>query len=79
MSGQFDFDEKKTAQENIESFLSHVESTNKGLGQLLRAHLGKMLPLPEDSGRRSAGRAAFNAEIKKQLDAALAALKAKHG
>lgn len=78
MSGQFDFDEKQNAQENIESFLSYIESTNKGLGQLLRKHLDKMLPLP-DASKRSAARASFNAEIKKQLDAILAARKAKNG
>ena len=78
MAGQFDFDEKKTAQENIEDFLTHVESTNKAFGRLLRKNLDKMVPLP-DASKRSAARAAFNGEIKKQLDAALAARKAKNG
>lgn len=35
MAVQFDFDEKKTAQENIEDFLSHVESTNPTPGAAL--------------------------------------------
>jgi hypothetical protein len=78
MAVQFDFDEKKTAQENIEDFLSHVESTNPALGPLLRKHLDRMLPFP-DAARRSAARASFNGEIKKLLDAAHVALKAKHG
>ena len=78
MAGQFDFDEKKTAQENIEDFLSHVESTNTALGPLPHKHLDKMLPLP-DATKRSTARASFNGEIKKLLDAALVALKAKHG
>ncbi len=78
MAGQFDFDEKKTAQENIEAFLSHIESANPALGPFLRKHLDKMVPLP-DATKRSAARASFNGEIKKVLDAALVALKAKHG
>jgi hypothetical protein len=78
MSGQFDFDEKKTARENIEKFLAHVELTDKVFGPLLRKHLDKMLPLPDQS-KRSAARAAFNAEIKKLLDAVIALGKANHG
>jgi hypothetical protein len=77
MSVRLDFDTKKTAQENIEDFLAHVEATNTDFGRLLRAHLDKMLPLPEAS-RRSIARAAFNAEIKKRLDDVLAAKKAEH-
>lgn len=78
MAGQFHFDEKKSAQENIEDFISHIESTNTALGPLLRKHLDKMLPLP-DASKRSAARASFNDEIKKLLDAALVSRKAKHG
>ena len=79
MPGQFDFDEKKTAQQNIEDFLAQVESNNGTLGQLLRKHLKNMIPLPEEPNKRSAARAAFNGEIKRLLDAALAAQKPKHG
>jgi hypothetical protein len=79
MAGQFNFDEKKTAEENIEAFLLHVESTNKAFGGLLLKNLNKMLPLP-DVTKRSTARASFNSEIMKQLDAALAAVRAKkHG
>jgi hypothetical protein len=78
MTGQFDFDEKKTAQENIEAFLAHAELTNKAFGQLLRKHLPKIFPLP-DSSKRGAARVAFNAEIKKLLDAVLAASETRHG
>jgi hypothetical protein len=78
MNGQFDFDDKKTAQENIDDFLAHVESTNRAFGRLLRKNLDKMFPLP-DASKRSAVRASFNDEIKRQLDAALAARKAKNG
>ena len=78
MSGQFEFDEKKTAQENIDDFMRHIESTNTGLGALLRKHINKLLPLP-DPGKRSAARASFNTEIKKLLDAALVARKKKDG
>ena len=78
MAIQFNFDEKRTAQENIEDFLAYVELTNNAFGKLLRRHLDKMLPLPDPS-KRSAARASFNAEIKKLLDAVLTALKAKHG
>ena len=79
MAGQFKFDEKKTAGENIEAFLLYVESTNKAFGGLLLKNLDKMLPLP-DVTKRSVARASFNSEIMKQLEAALAAIKAKkHG
>jgi hypothetical protein len=78
MANQFDFDETKSAQENIDAFLTYIESTNKVLGLLLRKHLDKMLPLP-DPNKRSAARASFNAEIKKMLDVVLTASKAKHG
>jgi len=78
MAGQFDFDERKSAQENIEAFLAHIESTNKGLGRLLRKNLDKMLPL-QDPNKRGAARSSFNAEIKKKLDAVLTARMAKHG
>ena len=78
MAGQFDFDQTMTAKENIERFLLHVESGNKAFGLLLRKHLDKMLPLP-DATKRSAARASFNGEITKQLDAAVAALRAKNG
>jgi hypothetical protein len=78
MSGQFEFDEKKTAQENIAAFLAHVESSNQGLGTLLRLNIDKMIPLPEFA-RRGPVRAAFNGEVKKQLDAALAAIKKPNG
>jgi hypothetical protein len=70
MSRQFDFDEKKSAQENISAFLSYVESFEPVFGALLRKHMNKMLPLPE-SGIRSSARASFNSEIKKLLDQAV--------
>ena len=78
MAAQFDFDEKKTAQENIEEFLAYIEGTNKVVGQILRQLLPRMLPLPDDPTKRSAVRASFNSEIKKLLDAILTARKAKH-
>lgn len=79
MAGGFNFDENKTAQENIDDFLAHVEATNKAFGPLLRKHLDRMLPLPSDATTRSGARASFNGEIKMLLDAVLAARKAKHG
>lgn len=78
MTGQFDFDENKTALENIEDFLAHVEITDKAFGQLLRKYLVKMFPL-QDPSKRGAMRASFNAEIKKHLDAILTTQMAKHG
>lgn len=77
MAGQFDFDGNRTAQENIENFLAHLEKTNKAFGQLLRKHLDKMLPL-QDPSKRSAMRASFNDEIKKHLDSILTVRMAKH-
>ena len=77
MSKPFELDPKKGALENIEDFLSHIEAMNTALGQALRKHIDKVLPLPLDPLKRSAARASFNSEIKKLLDAALAALKAK--
>jgi hypothetical protein len=50
MAGQFEFDEKKTADENIEAFLSHIESVNKAFALLLRNNLDKMLPVVRQSG-----------------------------
>ena len=78
MSHAFEFDEKKSAQENIADFLTHVDSIDKTFAALLRQNIDKMLPLPEVA-RRGAVRAVFNGEIKKKLDAALAAAKAKNG
>jgi hypothetical protein len=76
MLEQFSFDENKTAQENIEAFVVHIESTDKLFGGLLRKHLDKMVPLP-DQAKRSAARASFNLVIKQTLDAVLATRKAK--
>jgi len=78
MSQAFEFDEKKNAQENIADFLTHIDSIDKAFAALLRQNIGKMLPLPDDA-RRGVVRAIFNGEIKKTLDAALAAAKAKNG
>lgn len=78
LSTQFEFDEKKTAEENISSFLAHIESTHKVFGPLLQKHIARMLPLPE-ANVRSTARASFNAEIKKLLDAVLEATKSKDG
>ena len=78
MSQPFEFDEKKSAQENIADFLAHIDSIDKTFAALLRQNIHKMLPLPEIA-RRGAMRAVFNGEIKERLDAALAAAKAKNG
>jgi hypothetical protein len=78
MPTQFNFDPEKTAQQNIDDFLSYVRTKYPFLGQLLQTHVSKMLPLAIDPSKRSAARAAFNAEIKKQLDALLAAKKSNH-
>lgn len=78
MSHAFEFDEKKSAQENIADFLVHIDSIDKTFAALLRQNIDKMLPLPEVA-RRGAVRAVFNSEIKKKLDAALAATKVKSG
>ena len=77
MAAQFDFDEKKTTDENINDFLQHIASINKPFTQLLCKHLNKMLPL-QDSTKQGAARALFNGEIKKQLDASLASVTAKN-
>ena len=73
----FEFDDKKSAEENIANFLAHIDSIDKTFAALLRQNIDKMLPLPEVA-RRGAARAVFNGEIKKKLDAALAAAKAKN-
>jgi hypothetical protein len=78
MSRAFEFDEKKSAQENIADFLTYIDSIDDAFAALLRQNIGKMLPLPEAAGRGTV-RAAFNCEIKKKLDAVLAAAKAKDG
>jgi hypothetical protein len=78
MSHAFEFDEKKSAQENIADSLVYTDSIDKTFAALLRQNIDKMLPLPE-AARRGTVRAAFNGEIKKKLDAALAAAKAKNG
>jgi hypothetical protein len=78
MAGNFKLDPKKTAEENICDFLAHIESEHGALGQILRAHIDKIFPLPRDATQRSAARAEFNSEVKKQLDAALAAVKSEH-
>jgi hypothetical protein len=75
MSHAFEFDEKKSAQENIADFLAHIDSIDKTFATLLRQNIIKMLPLPEVA-KRGTVRAVFNGEIKKQLDAAA---KAKNG
>jgi hypothetical protein len=76
--GNFTFDQKKTAQENIADFLAHIEAQNPALGLILRRHIAPMVPLPADSIDRNARRTAFNKEIRKDLDVVLAALQAKH-
>jgi len=78
MPHAFEFDDKKGSQENITDFLAHIDSIDKTFAALLRQNIDKMLPLPEIP-RRGAVRAVFNGEIKKKLDAALAAAKAKNG
>lgn len=78
MAATFDFDEKKSAQENISDFLKHIESVEPVLGPLVRKHIGKMLPLPEAVNARSVARALFNAEIKTLLDQALVSSKIQH-
>lgn len=78
MTKPFEFDEKKTAKENIADFLAHVDTIEPAFSTLLRNNIGTMLPLP-DAAKRGAARAAFNGAIKKQLDSALAAMKGKNG
>ena len=78
MPGNFTFDQKKTAQENIADFVAHIEAQNPAFGLILRRHIATMVPLPADSIARSARRAVFNKEIRKDLDVVLAALQAKH-
>jgi hypothetical protein len=78
MRQPFEFDQNKTAQENITDFLTHVDSIDSAFGGLLRRNIGTMLPLPEVA-KRGVARAAFNGEIKRQLDLALAAMKGKNG
>jgi hypothetical protein len=75
---EFEFDETRTAEENISSFLAFIESTDKVFGPLLQKHIARMLPLPE-ANVRSTARASFNAEVKKLLDAILEAAKSKDG
>ena len=48
MSKPFELDPRKNAQDNIEDFLSHIELENPALGQALRKHINKVLPLPLD-------------------------------
>jgi hypothetical protein len=71
MVNTFDFHREKTAQENIADFLTFIEAEEPLFGGLLRAHVGKLVPLP-DGNRRSAARAAFNSEIRKHLETILA-------
>ena len=78
MSFEYEFDPAKSAQENIDSFFRHVRSVDPTLGELLQKNISILLPLPSDGMKRSSARAAFNAEVKKALDATLASKKAEH-
>ena len=64
----FEFDPDKSAEENIDAFLLHVEGQSPELGKLLKANIGGMIPLP-DGQKRAAARTAFNSAVKQALAA----------
>jgi hypothetical protein len=61
------FDQKASADESIELFLSLMEQESPEFGGLLRSNLEKVLPLGEP-GQRTRVRGAFNKAVAEQLD-----------
>ena len=78
MGVQFEFNSAKTANENFEDFLKHIELSDKVFGPVLRSNLGLILPLPPDTSSRTAARTAFNAAVKKVIETMLAGKKTTH-
>lgn len=63
----FSFDPSLSADENIERFFGHLETTDDKLTKLLKANIEKMLPFP-DTQDRSARRVSFNSAVANALD-----------
>jgi hypothetical protein len=66
---EFSFDPDLGPAENIERFHRHMATVDPELAELLRNHIGEVLPLPTGSPQRTAKRSAFNRAIAAALDA----------
>jgi hypothetical protein len=58
----FKFDEKKSPEENISLFYTHLETIDKDLASLLKDNINILIPLPDGVNRTSV-RQKFNKTI----------------
>ena len=63
----FQFDDKKSFDENLDRFLEHMEIEDPDLGAILRLHVDKLKVATDDASRRRA-RTQFNDSIVAALD-----------
>lgn len=64
----FEFAAEASREENVEAFLSHLDTIDPEMAALLRAHIGKLLPLPDDGARKNRARSSFNSAILAALE-----------
>lgn len=64
----FRFDAKKSTDENLELFWSHLASINPTFAKLLAGHIGILIPLPSQAKQKSDCRNAFNRKILEALE-----------
>ena len=64
----FSFDPIASPEDNIERFLTHLETLDADMAALFRAHVDKLLPFPEGQDRTTR-RIQFNKAIVTGLEA----------
>ena len=64
------FEERADFKTNLERFLTHMESEDREMGAILRAHTVSLVKAQDDASRRAA-RAQFNLSVTSALDGLL--------
>jgi hypothetical protein len=60
---EFRFDQELSTDDNIKSFYFYLQNIDPDLAEILKANIGKLIPLPPQGSKRSDARIAFNRAV----------------